>query len=68
MKRLVKKFGKYNITAFSIMGVGVFLFLLTPLLLWLFNIDSDIFGVLIFLAGLIMWLTGLIIRKIRSTK
>ena len=68
MKRLVKKFGKYNVTAFIIMGVGVILFLLTPLLLWLFDFDSDIFGLLVFIIGFITWLVGFTIRKIRSTK
>ena len=68
MARLVRKFGKYNVASFIIMGIGVILFLLTPLLLWLFDFDSDIFGLFLFLIGLIMWVVGLIIRKIRSTK
>ena len=68
MKRLVRKFGKYNVATFIIMGVGVILFLLTPLLLWLFDFDSDIFGFLIFLIGLVMWVVGLIVRKVRSNK
>jgi hypothetical protein len=50
------------------MAVGVVLFFLTPLLLWLFDIDSDIVGVLIFLVGLVMWLVGLIVKKIRRHK
>ena len=68
MKRLVRKFGKYNIATFTIMGVGLILFLLTPLLLWLFDFDSDILGLLIFLFGLAMWIAGLIVRKVRSRK
>ena len=44
MKKLVGKFGKYNVATFIIMGVGLITFLLTPLLIWLFEIDSDIFG------------------------
>jgi len=68
MKRLVKKYGKYNVAAFIIMGVGLILFLLTPLLLWLFDFDSDIIGFLIFLIGLAMWIVGLIVRKARSNK
>ena len=68
MKRLVRKFGKYNVAAFVIMGVGLILFLLTPLLLWLFDFDSDILGFLIFLIGLAMWVVGLIVRKARSNK
>ena len=68
MKRLVTKFGKYNVATFAIMGVGLITFLLTPLLLWLFEIDSDIIGLLIFLTGLAMWIVGLIVRKVRSNK
>jgi len=68
MKRLVRKFGKYNVATFIIMGVGVILFLLTPLLLWLFDFDSDILGFLIFLIGLVMWIVGFITRKVRSNK
>jgi hypothetical protein len=69
MKRLVRKFGKFNAAAFIIMGAGVILFILTPLLLWLFDIDSDIFGVLIFLLGLVMFIAGLVIKLIvKKTK
>jgi len=68
MNRLVRKFGKYNVATFVIMGVGLILFLLTPLLIWLFDFDSDILGVLIFLIGLLMWIVGFIIRKVRSSK
>jgi len=68
MKKLVGKFGKYNVATFIIMGVGVILFLLTPLLIWLFDFDSDILGVLIFLIGLVMYVVGFIIKKVRSNK
>ena len=68
MKRLVRKFGKYNVATFIIMGVGVILFLLTPLLLWLSDFDSDMLGVLIFLIGLVMWIAGFVTRKVRSNK
>ena len=68
MKRLVRKFGKYNVATFIIMGVGAILFLLTPLLLWLSDFDSDILGFLIFLIGLVMWIVGFITRKVRSNK
>ena len=66
MRRLVGRFGKYNVIAFIIMGVGLVLFLLTPVLIWLFDFDSDILGALIFLVGLIMWVVRLIFRKIRG--
>jgi len=68
MKKLVGKFGKYNTATFIIMGIGLILFLLTPLLYTLWDFDSDIPGVLIFLIGLIMWIVGRIVRKVRSNK
>jgi len=68
LKRLIGKFGKYNVTAFIIMGTGLILFLLTPLLIWLFDFDSDILGALIFLIGLLMWGAGFIVRKVRNDK
>ncbi len=68
MKWLVKKFGGLITASIVIMGVGLILFLLTPLLLWLFDFDSDIFGALIFLIGLVMWIVGFIVRKVRSSK
>ena len=68
LKKLVRKFGTYNVAAFVIMGVGLILFLLTPLLIWSFDFDSDILGALIFLIGLLMWVVRFIIRKVRSDK
>lgn len=65
MKRLVQRFGKYNVATFIVMGVGVILFLLTPLLLWLLEFDSDIFGLFVFLIGLLMYIGGLIIRLLK---
>ena len=68
MNRLVRKFGRYNVATFVIMGVGVILFLLTPLLLWLSNFDSDVLGAVIFVIGLLMWFVGFISRKLKSSK
>jgi hypothetical protein len=64
MKKLVGRFGRYNAAAFIIMGAGIIIFVLTPLLLWLFDVDSDIVGLLIFLIGLLMWIVGFIVRKV----
>jgi hypothetical protein len=44
-----KQIGKW------MMIVGALVFLATPLLLYLWNFDSDILGVLIFLVGLFVW-------------
>ncbi len=68
MKKLVGKFGKYTVATFIIMGVGLIAFLLTPLLIWLFEIDSDIFGFFIFLIGLAMYMLRLIIKKVLRKK
>jgi hypothetical protein len=48
MNRLVSKFGKYTLATFIIMGAGLILFLVTPLLLWLWDFDSDVVGLLVF--------------------
>lgn len=66
MKKLVARFGIYIVTSFIIMAIGILLFLLTPLLLWLFDFDSDIFGLLVFLVGLVMFLAGLGVRAVRG--
>ena len=68
MKKLVGKFGKYNVATFIIMAVGLILFLITPVLIWMFNSDSDIIGFLIFLVGLAMWFMGFVVRKVRSNR
>ena len=67
MKRLAAKFGLYNVASFIVMAVGLALFLLTPLLLWLFELDSDILGVLVFLVGLLMWAGGFITKKVKRS-
>jgi len=68
MKKLVLKFGRYNVATFILMGIGLILFLLTPLLIWLFDIDSDIIGLLIFIIGLVLWIVGLLVRKFSGNK
>jgi len=65
MNKLVKKFGKYNVAAFIIMGVGAILFLLAPTG-WGVGWDSDILGLFLFVFGLLMGIVGLIVRRIRS--
>ncbi len=65
MNRLVKKFGKYNVAAFIIMGVGATLFLLAPTG-WGVGWDSDVPGFFLFVIGLLMWVVGLIVRRVRS--
>ncbi len=66
MNKLAGRFGRYNVTAFIVMGIGVLLFLLTPLLLRLFDFDSDVLGALIFLLGLVMWVGGFIAGKVKG--
>jgi hypothetical protein len=65
MNRLVKRFGKYNVAAFIIMGVGAILFLLAPTG-WGVGWDSDILGFFLFVIGLLMGVVGLVVRRIGS--
>lgn len=65
MNRLVKRFGKYNVATFVIMGIGLILFLLAPTG-WSVGFDSDILGFIIFVIGLFMWIVGLIVRRVRG--
>jgi hypothetical protein len=65
MNRLVRKFGKYNVATFIIMGVGVIFFLLAPTG-WGVGFDSDVLGLFIFVIGLLMLIVGLIVRRVRS--
>ena len=66
MKEPVGKYRKYEIATYIIMAVGVILFMLTPLLIRWFGFDSDVFGLLIFLIGLGMFVVGIIIKFIMS--
>ncbi len=68
MKKLVGKFGKYNVTTFIIMVIGFVVWLLSLPLYAFFNIDTDIFGLFIFLIGLVMYIVGLFIKWARSNK
>jgi len=66
MKESLGKYRKYEIATYIIMAVGVILFMLTPLLIRWFGFDSDVFGLLIFLIGLGMFVVGIIIKFIMS--
>jgi hypothetical protein len=66
MKKLIKKFGWYNVAVFGLMALGVLLFVLTPFFIWAFDLDTDIIGVLIFILGLILWAGGLLVRAVRK--
>jgi hypothetical protein len=66
MNRLVRKLGTYNIVSLVIMALGVILFVLGPPLYEAYEFDTDIFGLPIFVIGLLMLVVGLIIRRVRS--
>ena len=59
----VKRFGKLIVASFFLMGIGLILFLLTPLLYGRWGIDSDLPGVLIIILGLVLFIVGLIRSK-----
>ena len=65
MNRLVRKLGTYNIVALVIMALGVILFVLGPPLYEEYEFDTDIFGLPIFIIGLLMLVIGLIVRRVR---
>ena len=65
MNRLVKKFGTYNIVALAIMVLGAILFVLGPPLYQAYEFDTDIFGLPIFIIGLLMLVIGLVVRRVR---
>ena len=63
MKKMIKKFGKLTVASFFVMGIGIVLFLLTPLLYGNFGIDTDLIGLIIFTTGLAICIIGIIRRK-----
>jgi len=63
MKRLIQRFGKLITASFIVIVVGIIAFLLTPLLLHFWGIDSDVIGLIIALTGLAVFVIGLIRRQ-----
>lgn len=63
MKKLVAKFGKLQTISFFVMGLGILLFLLTPLFLNYLDFDTDLIGLTIFTIGLAICIIGIIRRK-----
>jgi len=62
MKRMVKRFGKLIVASFVIMVIGLVTFLTTPI--WLqFGADTDIPGFCILIAGVAVYIIGLIRRR-----
>jgi hypothetical protein len=66
MKKLIARFGLLNVITFIIMAIGVLLWGLTPLLLWLLDFDSDIIGLLIFLIGLVLFGVGFVVKLFKG--
>jgi drug/metabolite transporter (DMT)-like permease len=63
MNKLIDRFGKLITASFFVMGIGVLLFLLTPLLYTRSNFDSDLPGVLLAIIGLFIFTIGYIRRE-----
>ena len=61
--RAVNRFGKLRVASFFLMGIGLILFLLTPLFLKLWEMDTDIIGLLIIILGLVLFIIGIIRSK-----
>ncbi len=64
--KIAEKFGKYTVATFIIMGIGLFVWLISLPLYAFFNIDTDIFGAFIFLVGLILYISGLIVKRVKN--
>jgi hypothetical protein len=63
MKKSVARFGKLITASFIIMAIGIVVFLLVIPLYHYFEIDTDIFGLIIFTIGLAVCIIGIIRRK-----
>jgi hypothetical protein len=63
MKKMIKKFGKLITASFIVIGIGIIVFILSLPLYIYYDIDTDIFGFLIILIGLVLYVIGLIRRK-----
>ena len=63
MKRLVERFGILIVASFFVMGVGIILFLLTPLFYGQWGIDTDLIGLTILTTGVTILIIGIIRRK-----
>ena len=63
MKKLYKRFGKLITASFYLMGIGIILFLFTPLFYGLWEIDTDLIGLTILTTGVAILLIGIIRRK-----
>ena len=63
MSKLVARFGKLITASFFVMGIGIILFLLTPLLYGQWGIDTDLIGLIILTTGVAILLIGIIRRK-----
>jgi hypothetical protein len=59
----INRFGNLIVASFFVMGIGLILFLLTPLFLWLWEMDTDIVGMLIVFLGLVIFIIGWILKK-----
>ena len=59
----VNTFGKLIVASFFLMGIGLILFLLTPLLYTQWGIDSDLPGMLIVILGLVLFIVGWILNR-----
>lgn len=64
MEKRERKRPIFRIVASSIMIVGILLFVLTPLFLRYFDLDTDLVGIMVLLAGSAVWIVGSVIRLV----
>ena len=64
MERADRKTPVFRRVAFAIMIIGILLFVLTPVFIKLFDLDTDILGILLVLVGLAVLIVGSAIRLV----
>ena len=66
--KIVERFGKFTVATFIIMGIGLLVWVLVIPLYGFFKIDTDIPGIMIFLLGLLLFIAGVIAKRVGSRK
>lgn len=64
MEKQERKTPIFRVVAYAIMIVGIILFVLTPLFLRYFDLDTDLVGIMVLLAGLAVLIVGSVVRLV----
>jgi hypothetical protein len=66
MEKQERKRPLFRAVAYAIMIAGILLFVLTPLFLRYLDLDTDLVGIMVVLAGLAVLIVGSVIRRVVS--